>query len=183
MKGVFSENTKDEHLSQTYPTNPYAYNYYDYIINVNVSTVQANKFNDTGVENQVAGTISTTTHVAVAPPAYEPGYNAFYSIEFIRNVIEYSKSNYDKWQNIKMTRDNMRTRSFKFRLVDLESIVPTVLQKYPKNYLSDVQISCSIKQAGDSSLDETYFVQRILWHCEGSFEVTPGNRVVVLGKG
>jgi hypothetical protein len=59
-------------------------------------------------------------------------------------MIEYSKLTYPGWKNIKVWRENMRTRVFKFRLIDFEYIVPSVLSKYPKNYLSDVIFYCSV---------------------------------------
>jgi len=42
-------------------------------------------------------------------------------------MIEYSKLTYPGWKNIKVWRENMRTRVFKFRLIDFEYIVPSVL--------------------------------------------------------
>lgn len=39
MQEYFTINAKDEHLSKTYETNPYEYSYYDFKVNVNVSTL------------------------------------------------------------------------------------------------------------------------------------------------
>lgn len=88
----------------------------------------------------ISGNIAGTPKAAVAPPDYEPGYSSFISIEFIQNMIAYSKDNYPTWKNVKLNRQNMRTNIFKYRLIDFEPIIPSVLSKYPQNYLSDVEI-------------------------------------------
>lgn len=71
MQKIFSDNIKDEHLSQVYETNPYSYDYYGFKININVSTTQATKFGGNGVKNEMLGTIANTTHIPTSSPAYE----------------------------------------------------------------------------------------------------------------
>jgi hypothetical protein len=134
------------------------------------------------VANGIQGGIINTTHAAVVPPKFEPNFTTFYSLQFIQNMIEYSISNYGKWKDIKMNRLNMRTRIFNYRLIDFEYIVPNVLSKYPKNYLADVEISCSVLEMLDSNITESNLIQRLTWKCSGSFELAPGKRVVFLGK-
>ena len=68
----------------------------------------------------MAGTIEGTSHKATVSPDYLPGYNTFYSI--------------------KLNRNNMRTSTFKFRLIDFEYIIPELLIRYPQSYLNDVSI-------------------------------------------
>ena len=38
----------------------------------------------------------------------------------------------------------MRTRAFRFRLIDYEYLVPTILKQYPEKYLADTQIICNV---------------------------------------
>lgn len=64
----------------------------------------------------------------------------------------------------------MRTRFFKFRLIDFEYIIPNVLRDYPNKYMSDVEIQCAAQALGDTTLDEEYLNQSIDWRCLGSFE-------------
>lgn len=46
-------------------------------------------------------------------------------------MLEYFRANHPSWKNIKLNRLNMRTRVFKFRLIDFEYLIPAILQKYP----------------------------------------------------
>jgi hypothetical protein len=131
-------------LSKIYEKNPYEYDYYGFKINVNVSTIQASKFGEHGVMNGMSGTIPGTTKAAAYPPSYDDEYSSFYSIQFMQNMIAYSRDNYPAWKGIKLNRQNMRTSVFKFRLIDFEFVIPSVLTRYPQNYLSDVEIECNI---------------------------------------
>lgn len=47
--------------------------------NINVGTIDVTKFGDSGVVNNIAGTIAGTSHAAIAPPDYEQGYSSYYS--------------------------------------------------------------------------------------------------------
>ena len=62
----------------------------------------------------------------------------------MQNLLDYSLLNLKNWTNIKASRSNMRTNSFRFRLVDYEFIMPELLRKFPQNYLADTEISCSV---------------------------------------
>ena len=102
-----------------YDTYPYVYTHENvFKISVNVSTIEGYKFGDEGVQNNIAGTIPSTSKAGVEPPQPVDGYTSFYSKEFFQNMVEYTASNYAKWKNIKLNRQNMRTSIFKFRLID-----------------------------------------------------------------
>ena len=60
-------------------------------------------------------------------------------------MLDYSIPNFNKWKNIVANRANMRTRGFRFRLVDYEYLVPTILKQYPDKYLEDTQVRCDVK--------------------------------------
>ena len=98
---------------------------------MNVGTIDVAKFGDSGVVNNIAGLIAGTSHAAIAPPDYEEGYSSFYSKEFFQNMVEYFRANHPSWKSVKLNRSNMRTRIFKFRLIDFEYLIPSILQKYP----------------------------------------------------
>ena len=38
----------------------------------------------------------------------------------------------------------MRNRAFRFRLIDYEQIVPSVLKQHPDSYLSDTWVICDV---------------------------------------
>lgn len=59
-------------------------------------------------------------------------------------MIEYTSSNYGAWRELRLTRSNMRTKVFQFRLLDFEPIMPSVLKRYPNKYLADVDICCAV---------------------------------------
>jgi hypothetical protein len=62
----------------------------------------------------------------------------------------------------------MRTRIFKFRLIDFEYIIPSILRKYPQKYLSDIEIECSMEKIKDFIIAPNNFEQLIDWRCIGS---------------
>ena len=121
----------------------------------------------------MSGSIAGTTKAAVAPPDYTPGYTSFYSLEFLQNMVAYSSANYPAWKNIKLSRQNMRNSIFKFRLLDFEYLIPSVLNRYPNNYLSDVEFSCDLEATRDMVINEADIYQHMDWRCKGSFEVKP----------
>ena len=58
MPGYFSDNAKNEHLSQIYETNPYIYRYYnDANISIDVSTITFSRVGETGLANGLSGKI------------------------------------------------------------------------------------------------------------------------------
>jgi len=60
-----------QHLSQLYPENPYVYDYYNYSLSINVSTVDAQKFKEEGVANKIKGTVSGASKFPTTSPNYE----------------------------------------------------------------------------------------------------------------
>ena len=60
-------------------------------------------------------------------------------------MLDYSVTNFNGWKNIVSNRGNIRTDNFRFRLVDYEYITSAILKEYPKSYLADTNILCSIK--------------------------------------
>ena len=84
-------------------------------------------------------------------------------------MIAYSQANYAGWKNIKLNQDNMRNRVFKFRLLDFQYLIPAVLNKYPTNYMSPVEIVCNIENVKELIIDEKKVAQDIDWRCLGSF--------------
>lgn len=80
MQEYFTVNAKTEHLSKIYDKNPYVYTHQNvFNITVDVSTIDALKLGDEGVQNNIAGTIAGTSKAAVEPPQYTEGYTSFYS--------------------------------------------------------------------------------------------------------
>jgi|JI10StandDraft_1071094.scaffolds.fasta_scaffold185282_2 hypothetical protein len=93
------------------------------------------------------------------------------------NLIEDSIKNNQKWKGIMANRTNIRSRSFRFRLVDYEYIVPAVLKKYPKLYLQDTQISCSVKGYQNMKIYQGQNITvEFLWSCIGSLTVAPNTQ-------
>ena len=77
--------------------------------------------------NLIQGTAPESTHSASAIPEAEDGFNLYFAKEFIQNAIDFSVENLSKWKGIKANRTNIRSRAFRFRLIDYESIVPSIL--------------------------------------------------------
>lgn len=49
---------------------------------------------------------------------------------------------YDAWQNIDVNRTWVRTVSMQWKLVDLEFVVPGIVERYANYYMSDVKFVC-----------------------------------------
>lgn len=88
------------------------------------------------------------------------------------NLIEDSIKNNEKWKNIQINKGNMRTTAFKFRLIDYEQIVPNVLKRYPKLYLHDTQVSCTVKSFQNFNILSTNNISvEFTWSCYASVMV------------
>ena len=60
----------------------------------------------------------------------------------------------DNWRKLRVERNgSYRTRTFKFRLMDLDAIFPGIAAKYPKYYLNDVAFACSPSSLSKPSID------------------------------
>jgi hypothetical protein len=118
----------------------------------------------------------------VAPPPHEEGFSSFYSLEFMRNAIDYARRNFAAWREVRLSRNNMRTRVFRWRLLDFEYIVPAILERYPNSYLSDVELACAVEEVGEATLDEEYMQVPIAWRCIGSFEGQDRKRISFLSN-
>ena len=99
-------------------------------------------------------------------------------------MLDYSLGNYQKWKNIEANRLNMRTRAFRYRLIDYEAIVPSVLKQHPDNYLSATWVTCDVLSydnlvfnVSNSSLNIDF-----KWSCKASVEVSPGSVYTFLSK-
>ena len=80
-------------------------------------------------------------------------------------MIAQFKESYPSWKNIILNQGNMRTRIFKWKLIDFESLIPTILEKYPKLYLNNITIACSILEVGSTTIAEDSLFQNIKWNC------------------
>lgn len=143
-------------------------------MDVNVSTVATERFGEVGIVNKMRGTIPGASHFVESIPSYEEGYNLFFTKEFVQNMIDSSLKTNPRWRNIIANRTNMRSSSFRFRLLDYEYIVPSVLKKYPKAYLADTQVSCS----GKSYRNMVFYADsnislEFTWSCNVSVMVAP----------
>ena len=71
----------------------------------------------------------------------------------------------------------MRSRAFRFRLIDFEYIAPAILKRYPALYLADTQVGC--KPVSYSNMvfdqDEGVINLEVKWSCGVSLEVAPGS--------
>ena len=168
------DNARNEHLSKIYATNPYLYDYYKFPVSINVSTLRADRYNHSGIVNAMSGAIAGTTHLAPTTPAPRDNFHSFYSMAFMQNMLEYGRANYKNWTNIVLNGKNMRNRVFRYRLMDLEVLVPQVLKDYPKQYLAPLTFTCSIFEIGASDITDKLWNQVIRWNCKGSFETVPG---------
>jgi len=123
------------------------------------------------------GSTPQATHTASKAPEHQEGYNLFFSKAFVQNSLDYTATNYEHWQNIKANRTNMRSRSFRFRLIDFEYIVPTILQKYPDLSLSDTQVHC--KPVGYDNMvfspEEGTITLDMKWSCGVDLPVAAGS--------
>jgi hypothetical protein len=45
-------------------------------------------------------------------------------------MMDDAMQNQQKWRNIEINKNNMRTRAFRFKLIDYEEIVPSVIEQY-----------------------------------------------------
>lgn len=64
-------NIGTEHLSQVFMTNPYHYEYYEYKVDVNVSTVGTARFGEVGLVNKMRGSVPGASHFIESLPSYE----------------------------------------------------------------------------------------------------------------
>ena len=77
----------------------------------------------------------------------------------------------------------MRTRSFRFRLIDYEEIVPSILKAYPDSYLKDTQVICNVLSYNNlifNSSSQSLLVE-FKWSCKVSVEVSPGSIYTFMG--
>ena len=117
-------------------------------------------------------------------PQHEDGFSVFFARQFVENLLDHSLGNYEKWRNIEANRLNMRTREFRFRLIDYEQIVPSVLRQHPESYLADTWVVCDVLSyhnlvfnASNSSLSLDF-----KWSCKASLEISSGSVYTFLGK-
>jgi hypothetical protein len=99
----------------------------------------------------------------------------------MQGAIEYAANNYAPWREIKLNRNNMRTRLFRWRLIDFEYIVPSVLALNPQSYLAEVDVQCGLEEVGEAELKEELNVG-ISWRCTAGFEGEDKRRVTFLSK-
>lgn len=89
-----------------------------------------------------------------------------------------------KWKNVIANRTNMRTRSFRFRLIDYEDIVPTILKQYPDKYLQDTQVVCNVLSYDNLvfNTNTSSLNIELKWSCKVGLEVSPGSIYNFVGK-
>lgn len=82
-----ASNAKAEHLPRTYNKNPYIYNLSNYVVPIDVSSVNISTFQEHGLSNALSGAIPGTSHQAQTTPTYLSPYTTLYTKDFILNLV------------------------------------------------------------------------------------------------
>lgn len=98
------------------------------------------------------------------PPTDEKA--SFMTIEMLQSVYEHNAQSNPAWSSMRFDQTNMMSDLFQFYLVDLESIVPEALNRYP-NLLAKLYAKCTPAANYSLTIDPTYSLIRLRnnWNC------------------
>lgn len=125
-----------------------------------------------GIAHSMRGSIKNYNSAADSLTGYmQPaaGYHTLFTLDFVKNLLDYSLERNRDWHGLKVNRDSFKTRAFQFRLADLEYIFSGLADKYLQYYLSDVSIVCDAQSFGGWGVDEMNDILnlRMVWQCQG----------------
>lgn len=124
VKQSMQTNSKGEHLSKIYDSNPYNYNYYSTNISVDLSTVTFTT-KDTSLTSGMTGKLPQGNSFCsqFVPDFTNTGASLFFSKEFAQNFVQYNIAAYPGWKNLRIDKKSVRSNLFQWELLDLEFIV------------------------------------------------------------
>lgn len=143
----------------------YAFGKYSAKFNSSMSkaTLNSSKGNTIGYDMALVGP-SSTRRSTFQPPSEERA--SFITLELVQNLFEYQATT-TEWQKMRVDSTVLISDMFQFYLIDLESIIPDALDKYP-NLLSKLYATCGIQgDAWDVKFDTQYQLVKVTasWDC------------------
>ena len=109
VKQSMQTNSKNEHLSKIYDSNPYNYNFYSTNISVDVSTLSFTT-KDSSLTSGMTGKFPQGNSFCsqFVPDFTNTGASMFFSKEFAQNFVQYNIAAYPGWKNLRVDKKTVR---------------------------------------------------------------------------
>lgn len=107
-------------MSKIYDQSPYVYTYYNYSMNIDVSTLSISVNAQNSLLNGLSGKLPVNQFCSNFTPDFtNTGSNMFIPVEFMQNFISYSINNFKDWKSVMFDKSWIRSNIIQFLLPDL----------------------------------------------------------------
>ena len=161
LKSIFIENIVEQQLSPTY-NSTYFYENDGINVTFNMKTLTISSIPN-GIAHSMYGTIKSYNQdgvmvakdgVMVAKEFQQSdSYHTLFSMDFVGNFIRYHIQKNCKWQTYVFDRKSSKSKSFGFRLIDLEYVLDGFIDKYREDYLKDIKFTCRPLNINNMGID------------------------------